>query len=159
MIYPATLPALCDHIAHVVRTTSCEKVQRVYARRVVAFVKYVHAFWNWLVVGDFPRVAVNADQFLVDLDRSIPVLGYTANPGPAVCLFSDVYARPETLARSAAQPSVSSSKRVAVPNPSLVVAYTPSASAGGRVTTIDGTSRLSSSCHAHPPRSSYHKER
>lgn len=96
VVTTARPPSLCP-VAHVVLVCSNSQVRRIAARWVVAGMKDVHAFWHWLVVGEFPRYAMGEQLPAIIHNGSMPEGVLSSLPFPALVGATNIYAVPKTI--------------------------------------------------------------
>lgn len=93
--FTARCAALLSAVLHVYRLIAKEQVIGPYARRIVATVKYAHAFWD-RAICQFPGDVGRENRMaLSTVDASIAVRIFGSGPDPAPVGF--FYVSPETI--------------------------------------------------------------
>ena len=87
------LSALVHLISHIISVRTDPKMRRIYAGRIVAFVKNKFTFWNG-AIGLFHNELVSEVVFPVSLDCAVPPFGNASGPNPT--LTASIHFIPKT---------------------------------------------------------------
>ena len=86
-------PMFSDTIAHIIDSRSKKQMCRIDARRIIAGMEYLQAFYDWSICDD-PTVAMRSNGVHAKINRTVASAVYGPNPKPASISLD--YTLPET---------------------------------------------------------------